>query len=114
MIGSDIDKHTVFVLFQTFVIEEKFGFNKIHKKTVLIMTDKLKGWVECPAFLGGGILARPGNLVFSMKAGNGFLDLRLGDSDHCIHGISSTSVLQSGLIVPLFNKQTPLEDQVQP
>ena len=43
-----------FALYQTFVIEEKFGFNKITGK--LFISDKAKGWLLAAA-LGGGILS---------------------------------------------------------
>src|SRR5690606_41858520 len=53
MIGSDIIT-TPFSYYGTFVIEEKFGFNKTSKKTFFL--DKLKGWLMM-AIVGGGILA---------------------------------------------------------
>src|SRR5690606_14251305 len=45
---------TPFSYYDTFVIEEKFGFNKTTKKTFFL--DKLKGWL-LGGILGGGILA---------------------------------------------------------
>ncbi|MBW2186203.1 MAG: M48 family peptidase, partial [Deltaproteobacteria bacterium] len=42
-----------FQLYQTFVIEERFGFNKITPK--LFVMDKIKGWLLM-ALLGGGVL----------------------------------------------------------
>ncbi|MFT6066210.1 MAG: STE24 endopeptidase, partial [Polaribacter sp.] len=42
MLGSDI-LTTPFSYYQTFVIEEKFGFNKSTKKTFWF--DKIKGWL---------------------------------------------------------------------
>src|SRR5690606_24708826 len=53
MIGSSIIMFP-FSYYHTFVIEEKFGFNKTTKKTFFI--DKIKGLV-LSAVLGGGILA---------------------------------------------------------
>eukprot|EP00237_Pycnococcus_provasolii_P014259 CAMPEP_0205954994 /NCGR_PEP_ID=MMETSP1459-20131121/28306_1 /ASSEMBLY_ACC=CAM_ASM_001120 /TAXON_ID=41880 /ORGANISM="Pycnococcus provasolii, Strain RCC931" /LENGTH=158 /DNA_ID=CAMNT_0053327295 /DNA_START=350 /DNA_END=822 /DNA_ORIENTATION=+ len=50
MIGSDI-LSTPFSYYRTFVIEEKFGFNKTTKKTFIV--DKIKG-VFMTAILGGG------------------------------------------------------------
>lgn len=41
MIGSDL-LNTPFNYYRTFVIEEKFGFNKTTMKTFI--TDKIKGW----------------------------------------------------------------------
>ncbi|MBU4037043.1 MAG: M48 family peptidase, partial [Proteobacteria bacterium] len=46
--------NTPFAVYDTFVIEEKFGFNKTTPKTFIL--DKLKGWM-LSAILGGGILA---------------------------------------------------------
>ncbi|GAK90638.1 CAAX prenyl protease 1 [Nonlabens ulvanivorans] len=43
-----------FSYYSTFVIEEKFGFNKTTIKTFII--DKIKGWL-LTAILGGGILS---------------------------------------------------------
>jgi len=53
MIGSDII-NTPFSFYHTFVIEEKYGFNKTSKR--LFLVDKLKGWF-LSAIIGGGILA---------------------------------------------------------
>ncbi|MDB0040941.1 M48 family metallopeptidase, partial [Algibacter sp.] len=53
MIGSDI-LTTPFSYYSTFVIEEKFGFNKTTIKTFFL--DKIKGWLMM-AVVGGGILA---------------------------------------------------------
>jgi STE24 endopeptidase len=49
MIGSDI-LTTPFSYYSTFVIEEKFGFNKTTRKTFFF--DKIKGWLMM-AVLGG-------------------------------------------------------------
>ncbi|MGY8914936.1 MAG: M48 family peptidase, partial [Flavobacteriales bacterium] len=53
MIGSDLLSSPL-SYYQTFVIEEKFGFNKSSRK--LFFLDKLKGWLMT-IILGGGILA---------------------------------------------------------
>ncbi|HCO82202.1 MAG TPA: peptidase M48, partial [Arenibacter sp.] len=53
MIGNDIVT-TPFSYYHTFVIEEKFGFNKSTKK--LFWADKIKGWIMMMV-IGGGILA---------------------------------------------------------
>src|SRR5690606_32624937 len=53
MIGNDIVT-TPFSYYHTFVIEEKFGFNKSTRK--LFWADKIKGWVMMMV-LGGGMLA---------------------------------------------------------
>ncbi len=53
MIGSDL-LNTPFSYYRTFVIEEKYGFNKTNIKTFI--TDKIKGWFMI-IVLGGGILS---------------------------------------------------------
>ena len=53
MLGSDI-LTTPFEYYKTFVIEEKFEFNKSTKKTFWL--DKLKGWMMS-IIIGGGILS---------------------------------------------------------
>lgn len=101
MIGSDIIT-TPFSYYQTFVIEEKFGFNKSTKK--LFFLDKLKGWLMS-AVLGGGILA----LIIW------FFDF--AGKDFWLYAWVLVTVFSlfmnmfyAKLIVPLFNKQTPLEE----
>ena len=66
MIGSDI-LTTPFSWYSTFVIEEKYGFNKTTKKTFFL--DKIKGWFMM-IILGGGILALI--VWFYQFAGNDF------------------------------------------
>ncbi|MGJ8745909.1 M48 family metallopeptidase [Polaribacter sp.] len=101
MIGSDIIK-TPFSYYQTFVIEEKFGFNKSTVK--LFWLDKLKGWFMS-IFLGGGIIA----LIIWFY--------QLTGKDFWIYAWMLVAVFSffmnmfyAKLIVPLFNKQTPLEE----
>lgn len=90
-----------FSFYQTFVIEERFGFNKTTKK--LFFIDMLKGWVMT-AILGGGILALVIWILqwsgpnFWLYAWGVFIVLML-----------FMNLFYSKLIVPLFNKQTPLE-----
>lgn len=101
MIGSDI-LNTPFSYYHTFVIEEKYGFNKSSKRLFLI--DKIKGWL-LSATMGGGILALI--LWFYEKTGDSFWIytwLFIG-----VFTIFMT-MFYSSLIVPLFNKQKPLED----
>jgi STE24 endopeptidase len=99
--ASDI-LSTPFDVYDTFVIEEKFGFNRTTIKTYI--TDKLKGWVLA-IFLGGGLLAL---LVwFYDFAGNLFwLYAWLFLTGFSVF----MAMFYSTLIVPLFNKQTPLEE----
>jgi len=101
MLGSDV-LITPFSYYKTFVIEEKFGFNKSTKK--LFWIDKLKGWLMT-IILGGLILSLI--VWFYGFAGNQFW----------IYAWALVAVFTlfmnlfySTLIVPLFNKQTPLKD----
>jgi STE24 endopeptidase len=101
MFASDI-LNTPFSIYDTFVIEEKFGFNKTTPKIYVL--DKIKGWL-LSAIIGGGILAlivwfyeTVGELfwVYTWIAISAFMIFM--------------SMFYSSLIVPLFNKQTPLEE----
>lgn len=100
MIGSDII-NTPFSYYHTFVIEERFGFNKT-TQTVFVM-DKLKGWIMTAVF-GGGILALV--LWFFQWANSNFWMYAWG-----VIALFSLfmNLFYSRLIVPLFNTQTPLE-----
>lgn len=101
MIGSDM-LNTPFSYYHTFVIEEKYGFNKSSKRLFII--DKLKGWL-LSATMGGGILALI--LWFYEKTGDSFwLYTWLFIGFFTIF----MTMFYSSLIVPLFNKQKPLED----
>ncbi|MEJ1223375.1 M48 family metallopeptidase [Sediminicola sp. 1XM1-17] len=101
MIGSDL-LSTPFSYYQTFVIEEKFGFNKSTKK--LFFLDKLKGWLMT-IILGGGILALV--IWFFQWAGSNFWIYTWA-----VVALFSVfmNMFYSKLIVPMFNKQTPLEE----
>ena len=101
IIGSDIIT-TPFTYYKTFVIEEKFGFNKTTKTT--FFTDKIKGLLMT-AIIGGGILA----LIiwfYEMTGKNFWLYAWLLVALFSIF----MNMFYSKLIVPIFNKQTPLED----
>ena len=101
MIGSDIAT-TPFTYYKTFVIEEKFGFNKTTRATFLF--DKIKGWLML-AMIGGGILAVV--IWFFEWAGNGFWIYAWA----VIAAFTLfMNLFYSKLIVPLFNKQKPLEE----
>lgn len=100
MIGSDI-LTTPFSYYKTFVIEEQFGFNKTTKTTFIL--DKIKGWLMT-IIVGGFILGIITWFYYSTK------DL------FWIYAWILVSVFTifinlfySRLIVPIFNKQTPLE-----
>ena len=101
MMASDIIT-TPFSYYKTFVIEEKFGFNKTTIK--LFVLDKLKGLVIM-AVIGGGILALI--IWFYELTGQHFW----------LYAWATVTVFTvfmnmfyAKLIVPLFNKQTPLQD----
>ncbi len=100
MLGSDI-LTVPLSYYKTFVIEEKFGFNKTTKK--LFLFDKLKGWLLM-IVIGGSVLA----LItwFYQVTGSSFWIYTW--SFIAIFSIFMT-LFYSSLIVPLFNKQTPLE-----
>ncbi len=101
MLGSDI-LMTPFSWYSTFVIEEKYGFNKTTRKTFLL--DKLKG-LAMTAVLGGGILALI--VWFYQVAGEDFWWYAW-----ILIAVFSVfmNMFYAKLIVPLFNKQTPLEE----
>ncbi|WP_040279040.1 M48 family metallopeptidase [Psychroserpens damuponensis] len=101
MLGSDIVS-TPFSYYKTFVIEERFGFNKTTKKTFIL--DKLKGLVMM-AIIGGGILA----LIIWFYEQTQELFWLYAWGIVTIFTIFM-NMFYSKLIVPLFNKQTPLED----
>jgi STE24 endopeptidase len=101
MLASDI-LTTPFSVYDTFVIEEKFGFNKTTPKTFVL--DKLKGYL-LGAVIGGGLLAL---IVYFYQ---------LATTNFWVYAwlvITVFSVFMvlfySNLIVPLFNKQTPLPE----
>ncbi|GGW31193.1 M48 family metallopeptidase [Arenibacter certesii] len=101
MIGNDI-LTTPFSYYRTFVIEEKFGFNKTSKK--LFWIDKIKGWLMT-IILGGGILTLI--IWFFEWAGTNFWIYTW----FLVAAVSLfMNLFYSRLIVPIFNKQTPLED----
>ncbi|WP_411894610.1 M48 family metallopeptidase [Winogradskyella sp. A2] len=101
MIASDVIT-APFAYYKTFVIEEKFGFNKTTKKTFVL--DKLKGLIMM-AILGGGILATV--IWFYQITGNQFWLYAWG-----IVTVFTVfmNMFYSKLIVPMFNKQQPLEE----
>ena len=93
---------TPFALYGTFVIEERYGFNRTTWKTFFL--DKLKGWL-LGLIIGGGLLA----LItwIYLLTGSWFWLIALGVVT--LFMIFMT-MFYSNLIVPLFNKQTPLEE----
>ena len=101
ILGSDL-LTTPFSYYKTFVIEEKFGFNKTTQKTFWL--DKLKGWFMT-LILGGGILSLI--IWFYELTGKNFWIYAW-----ILVALFSLfmNLFYAKLIVPLFNKQTPLED----
>lgn len=101
MFGSEI-LTTPFSYYQTFVIEEKFGFNKATKK--IFWLDKIKGWLMS-ILLGGTILSLI--IWFYQFAGENFWIYAW-----VLVAVFSLfmNLFYAKLIVPIFNKQTPLED----
>jgi STE24 endopeptidase len=92
---------TPFSVYSTFVIEEGFGFNRTSVLTYI--TDKLKGWLLA-VLIGGGLLALV--IWIYLVAGPWFwLWAWLAVSAFTVF----MAMFYSEVIVPLFNKQTPLE-----
>ncbi|MFT5892393.1 MAG: STE24 endopeptidase [Dokdonia sp.] len=100
MLASDI-LTTPFEYYNTFVIEEKFGFNKM--KPVTFFVDKIKGW-GMSIVIGGGLLAL---IIWIYEATQNTFWL------YAWGVITLFSVFMNmfyaRLIVPIFNKQAPLE-----
>jgi len=99
--GADI-LSLPFQLYNTFITEERFGFNKTTVST--FVTDKLKSWLV-GAFIGSGLLMF---LQWAEAAsGSVFWLTALG-------GVGLFTIFMAmfytSLIVPLFNKLTPLEE----
>ena len=101
MIGSDMIS-IPFSYYKTFSIEERFGFNKTTIKTFIL--DKIKGWIMM-AIIGGGILAFI--VWFYQKTGTSFW---LYTWALVTVFTVFMNMFYARLIVPLFNKQAPLED----
>jgi STE24 endopeptidase len=101
MLASDI-LNTPFSLYATFVIEEKYGFNKTTPKTFVL--DKLKGWLL--GILIGGILM---TVIVKLYLATG---PQFWVYAWIIVSVFSIfmSMFYTTLIVPIFNKLTPLED----
>lgn len=101
MLGSAI-LGLPFSYYRTFVIEEEYGFNKTTKST--FFSDKIKGSM-LTVVLGGGILTL--FMLFYQSTGANFWIyawIAVGIF------ILFINLFYSRLIVPMFNKQTPLED----
>ncbi|NCT09330.1 MAG: M48 family metallopeptidase [Flavobacteriia bacterium] len=101
MFGFDI-LSTPFSYYKTFVIEEEFGFNKTTK--IIFWTDKLKGWLMS-IVLGGGILSIV-ILFYQYNADYFWIYTWILIVVFSVF----MNLFYAKLIVPIFNKQTPLED----
>jgi STE24 endopeptidase len=99
MLASDI-LTIPFEIWDTFKIEEKFGFNKTTPRTFLF--DKLKGWLLM-IIIGGGILL----LITWLYNVTGKYFWLLAWGAITLFSLIM-NMFYSNLIVPLFNKQTPL------
>lgn len=101
MIVSDI-LTIPFQWYSTFVIEEKYGFNKTTVKTFI--TDKLKGYL-LGALIGGALLAI---LIYLVNS--------IGPNFWIWFGLLAAAftlfvnMFYTSLILPLFNKLTPLAE----
>lgn len=89
-----------FQWYSTFVIEEKYGFNKMTRKTFVL--DKLKGYL-LGALVGGSLIS---TLIYLIQT--------IGPNFWIWFGIISgvfvlfINMFYTTLILPLFNKLTPL------
>jgi STE24 endopeptidase len=100
-IAADI-LSTPFALYDTFVIEEKYGFNKTTPRTFIM--DKLKGYL-LSVILGGGILFVLLLLIHRMGE-NFWIYFWIVISAFTLF----MNMFYTTLIVPLFNKLVPLEE----
>jgi len=91
-----------FQWYSVFVIEEKFGFNKTTGKTFIL--DKLKGYLLA-ILIGGGL----GYLLLwlILELGSSFWLYALGVVAVVV---LFTNLFYTSLILPLFNKLSPLEE----
>ncbi len=91
-----------FEIYDTFVIEKKYGFNKTTKAT--FVADKLKSLLL--TVIIGGLLLAALLYFYSVTQENFWIYAWLVISVFSIF----MAMFYSNLIVPLFNKQKPLED----
>ncbi len=91
-----------FSYYNTFVIEEKFGFNKTTKKTFFL--DIIKSFII--TLIIGSILLFPSIYLFETLESGFWIWLWIGVSALMIF----INMFYADLIVPIFNKLTPLEN----
>lgn len=101
MLASDL-LGTPFSYYSTFVIEEKYDFNKTTRKTFVF--DKFKGWL-IGAIIGGGLLA----IIIWFYESTGVYFWLYAWGVVTVFSVFM-NLFYARLIVPLFNKQTPLTD----
>ena len=101
MLGSDV-LTTPFSYYKTFVIEERFGFNNTTKKTFII--DKIKGWMM--TILVGGLILGALTWFYQTTGSKFWLYAWMLITVFTVF----VNLFYSRLIVPIFNKQSPLED----
>jgi len=92
---------TPFSAYHTFVIEQKFGFNTTTVKTFIL--DKLKSWLLA-ALLGGGLISF---VVWVYEATGSWFWFIVWMAITAF--MIFMTLFYSDIIVPLFNKQKPLE-----
>jgi len=91
-----------FSIYSTFVIEEKFGFNRTTIKTFIL--DKIKGYLLA-ATLGGSVISL--FVLFYQYAGSSFWWIAWIS----ISGFSLLiSMFYASFILPMFNKLSPLPE----
>ncbi len=91
-----------FSLYGTFVIEERFGFNKTTLKTFIL--DKIKGYVL--AIIIGGLLLAALLVLIAMMGKNFWIYFWVVLTIFTLF----ISVFYTSWILPLFNKLKPMED----
>lgn len=94
--------NTPFQWYHTFVIEEKFGFNKMTLKTFI--TDKLKGYLL--AFVLGGVILYALLALINYFGKDFWLYFWVVISAFILF----MNIFYTSIILPLFNKLTPLAD----
>ncbi|HRW63091.1 MAG TPA: M48 family metallopeptidase [Bacteroidales bacterium] len=94
--------HIPFNIYDTFVIEEKFGFNKTTAK--IFVLDKIKGWI-IGAIIGGGLLAL---FVWFYNSAGKFFWLYAWAAFTLF--MLFMTMFYTSVIVPLFNKLNPLQE----
>ncbi|MDY0317586.1 MAG: M48 family metallopeptidase [Candidatus Izemoplasmatales bacterium] len=92
----------IFSYYSVFTIENKYGFNKMTKKTFII--DKIKSLILTIIFGGGAVY---GIVQLYLSSGNLFFFIAWGSS---ILIMLFINISYTKLFVPLFNKLRPLDD----